>query len=177
VTTGVGNLIEPESQALGLPFVHKGDGRIATQEEISAEWRALKARPELAVQGFRACEAVTDLRLSDASIDQLVLSKFDAHERVLRQSFAGWDTWPADAQLGAHSIIWAGAGFPSKWPKFAAAAAARDWRTAATESHLDETGNPGVAPRNAANVTLFNNAAAVDAAGLDRSQLFYPQQL
>ena len=177
VTTGIGNLIEPVGEAQKLPFVHKTDGSPATQDEIAADWQAVKGDPTLAQRGFKACEAVTNLRLTDAAIDQLVLAKFDANDRTLSRFFSGWSSWPADAQLGAHSIAWAGAGFPTKWPKFKAAAEARDWRAVAAESHLQDSDNPGVRPRNEADVKLFNNAAVVEETGRDTATLVYPQQL
>ena len=39
---------------------------------------------------------------------------------------------------------------------------------------ISEVGNPGVAPRNVANQTLFTNAAASAAAGSDPAILYYP---
>lgn len=177
VTTAVGNLIDPVELALKLPFVHKKDESPASEVEISTEWRRLKDDQSLAQKGHRACEGITDLRLTDAAIDQIVLAKFDSNDRVLRQAFSNWNEWPADAQLGAHSIAWAGAGFPTKWKDFRAAAEARDWKTAAAQSHLDETGNPGVKQRNVANAQLFHNADVVESGDLDRATVFYPQTL
>jgi len=177
VTTGVGNLIDPVASALKLPFVHKGDESLASEAEIGAEWQALKGNQALAQKGHRACEAITELRLTDAAIDQLVLAKFVGNDRVLRHAFSNWNEWPADAQLGAHSMAWAGAGFPIKWPKFRAAAEARNWKAMAAESHIDETGNPGVKQRNVANAQLFHNAEVVESSDVDRATLHYPQTL
>jgi GH24 family phage-related lysozyme (muramidase) len=177
VTTGVGNLIDPVGLALKLPFVHKGDGSPASEVEIRAEWQRLKDDQSLAQKRYTACEAITDLRLTDASIDELVLAKFDSNDRALRQAFSNWNDWPADAQLGAHSIAWAGAGFPTKWKNFRAAAEAHDWKTAAAEAHIDETGNPGIKARNEANAQLFHNAWVVEEDELDRTVLHYPQVL
>jgi hypothetical protein len=177
VTTGVGNLIDPVALATKLPFVHKGDGSPASEAEITEEWQRLKDDQSLAQKGHRACEAITDLRLTDAAIDELVLAKFDGDDRVLRRAFSNWGLWPADAQLGAHSIAWAGAGFPAKWPKFRAAAEVRDWQTVAAASHIDETGNPGVKARNEANAKLFHNAQVVENGDLDRTAVHYPQML
>jgi len=177
VTTGIGNLIDPVGLALKLPFVHGGDGSPASEDEIRAEWQRLKDDQSLAQKGHKACEGITELRLTDAAIDQIVLAKFDGNDRVLRQAFSNWNDWPADAQLGAHSIAWAGAGFPTRWKDFRAAAEARDWKTAAAQSHIDETGNPGVKQRNAANALLFHNADLVESSDLDRATLFYPEIL
>ena len=177
VTTGIGNLIDPVGLALKLPFVHGGDGSPASEDEIRAEWQRLKDDQSLAQKRYTVCEAITDLRLTDASIDELVLAKFDSNDRALRQAFSNWNDWPADAQLGAHSMAWAGAGFPVKWPKFRAAAEARNWKAVATESNIDETGNPGVKARNAANAQLFHNAEVVESSDLDRATLHYPKIL
>jgi hypothetical protein len=177
VTTGVGNLIDPVTSALKLPFVHKSDGSPANEAEIGAEWQRLKGNQALAQKGHTACEAITELRLTDVAVDQLVLAKFDGNDRVLRQAFSNWNEWPADAQLGAHSMAWAGAGFPVKWPKFKAAAEARNWKAVAAESHIDETGNPGVKARSAAHDQLFHNADVVESSDLDRATLHYPQTL
>ena len=72
-------------------------------------------------------------------------------------------------------MAWAlGAGFAAQWPNFSAAVRARDWASASAHCRMDETGNPGVKPRNDADQQLFRNAAAVEARGLDRSVLHYP---
>jgi GH24 family phage-related lysozyme (muramidase) len=176
VTIGVGNLIDPQTVALGLPFVHKADGTTATSGEIAAEWSAIKANSALAQKGYKACEPLTQLCLTDQAIDDLVRARLNQNEAILKQSFSDWDSWPADAQTGVLSMAWAmGAGFPSTWPRFAAACRAKDWAAAAANCHIETTGNPGVAPRNDADVALFTNAATVAANGLDPSVLLYGQ--
>ena len=42
VTTGMGNLIDPMSTALGLPWVDE-TGTQGSQNDIAAEWRAVKS--------------------------------------------------------------------------------------------------------------------------------------
>src|SRR5262245_24352577 len=79
VTTGVGDLIDPVGRALALPWIHADDGAAATASEISDEWQLVKSRTDLAQSVFTAFEPLTRLRLTDASIDSLVLSKFDSH--------------------------------------------------------------------------------------------------
>ncbi len=175
VTVAVGNLIDPVDAALGLPFVHKTSKVAATRDEIRAEWTKLKGQTDLAKKGHKACEAITDLRLTDQGMDDLVLAKLTSNEAVLKKTFADWDAWPADAQLGVLSMAWAlGPGFPAHWTKFTAAAKAQDWAAAAANCKINETGNPGVKPRNEADVVLFTNAAAVKAKGLDPATLYYP---
>jgi GH24 family phage-related lysozyme (muramidase) len=178
VTIGIGNLIDPVDTALGLPFVHKTDeSQPATVDEIRAEWNAVHDDSSLATRGARAAAAVTALKLTDSDITALVLSKLSSFARALQATpeFSGLDTWPADAQLGILSMAWAlGAGFGPTWPVFRAACATSDWAAAAAACKISEAGNPGVAPRNAANLRLFQNAAAVAAAGSDATVLWYP---
>jgi len=175
VTIGIGNLIDAEASVRNLPFTHKLTRAAATQKEILAEWRKLKRMPELAQKGHKACEAITDLRLSDEDIAALVERRLLANEALVRQTFREWDDFPADAQLGVMSLAWAvGAAFAPRWPRFTAACHEGDWAGAAANSKLKEQGNPGVIPRNRANALLFGNALEVVTQGLDRSRLFYP---
>jgi len=179
ITVGIGNLIDPRSAAVGLPFVHKATGAPASSEAIGAEWDALKANcAELGRKGHRACEAITHLRLTEAAIDELVLAKVRANETVLRSSFPDFDSYPADAQLGLHSMAWAlGPAFASGWPNFSAAVRAVDFEAAAANCRMNETGNAGLAPRNDANQIMFRNAAAVVADRSDPDVLHYPSAI
>ena len=176
VTIGIGNLIDSENVTAQLPFFQKGSGAPASKEAIVAEWRLLKTRQDLAAKGHRACEAITNLRLTDAAIDDLVLQRLELNETILKRTFAEWDSWPADAQLAVLSMAWAmGAGFPASWPKFTAACKARDFIAARGESQMNDVGNAGLKPRNAANALLLANAASVVDLALDPAELIYPR--
>jgi GH24 family phage-related lysozyme (muramidase) len=176
VTVGMGNRVDPVEDALALPFIHKADQAPVSKGEIRAEWQILKSRPQLAVRGYRAYEEITNLRLSDAAMDDLVYRKLEANEAILKGTFPDWHSWPADAQLGVLSMAWAlGAGFTEHWPRFTAAADAQDWSTAAAECKISDVGNAGVKPRNLADAVLFGNAAAVRRMVLDRTRLRYPR--
>lgn len=182
VTIGIGNLIDPVDLALSLPFVHKTDLAAATQDEIQADWQAVKSRKDLATARdyLQQYDALTKLKLTDDNINQLVFAKLDSNVATLKNTaeFANLETWPADAQLGLFSMAWAaGPAFGAGFPKFRAACAAKDWNTAATESHIDDTNNPGLTPRNEANHILFSNAAQVVQQNLDFSVLQYPHDL
>jgi GH24 family phage-related lysozyme (muramidase) len=182
VTIGVGNLIDPVEVALALPF-HSlaAPGTVATEAQISEEWRRIKGDPTLATKGFRACESITQLRLDDTAVDSLIASRLTENEALLKKelAFAQFDSWPADAQLGLLSMAWAlGAGGPSSYPHFQAACRKLDFAAAAEECTISEQGNAGVAPRNRANRTLFRNAAAIMAGGgYDSARLYYPSSL
>ncbi len=190
VTVGVGNLVDPVSVAQTLPFRFKNrpgigaPGSPATPDQIAQEWQRLKSDPSLAVKMYTACDPITQLELADDAIDSLILSRLTQNESFLKrqQWFQGFDTWPADAQLGLLSMAWAmGPAGPGAFPTFRAACQKLDFKTAAVECRMNEAGNPGLIPRNQANVTLFSNAAIVLAGavqnGFQSSNLYYPRVL
>jgi hypothetical protein len=193
ITIGMGNLIDPISTALGLPFRKRrlpgvaNPGGLATRQEIEAEWNLIKRKPELARLGHRACNPLCKLELDGPAIDNLIRTKLQAHDLYMKRhvpSFRDCETWPADAQMGLLSMAWAmGPAFasPPHWPSFRAACQIPDFDAAAENCRMTEAGNPGVVPRNRANKTLFSNAAAVLAGEADgfyqRSVLYYPTML
>jgi hypothetical protein len=190
VTVGVGNLVDPVEAAQALPFQFKNQpgiaapGSAATADQIAAEWATLKNNPSLASRGFTACEPITQLELSDDSINTLVLTRLSQDESFLKrqQWFSKFDTWPADAQMGLLSMAWAmGPAGPGAFPNFRAACQNLQFSVAAAQCRMNEAGNPGVIPRNRANFTLFSNAAVVVASGVSggfqSASLYYPQQL
>src|SRR6478735_8862 len=71
VTTGVGNLVDPVGAALSLPWVMP-DGSRASAAEITAQWHALKARPDLSKLHYRYAAPITTMRLTEDGIAQLV---------------------------------------------------------------------------------------------------------
>ncbi len=187
VTIGVGNLIDPISAALGLPFRYKSKatngtpGQYAKTNVIEAEWRLLKSKTELARQGHRACAKYTNLELDNEAIDALILKRLTQNESFLKRQkpFIDFENWPADAQLALLSMAWAmGPGNLHKWTTFSKACENKDFNTAAENCKIREAGNPGVIPRNKANKHLFQNAASVLAGEADgfyqRSTLYYP---
>jgi hypothetical protein len=190
VTVAVGNLVDPVELAQALPFHFKNKpgiaapGSPATPAQIAAEWQTLKNDPSLATKGHIACGPRTQLELSNDSIDSLILDRLTRNEGFLKrqQWFQDFDAWPADAQLGLLSMAWAmGPAGPGEFPHFRAACQNLDFNAAAGECKMNETGNPGLVPRNLANFTLFSNAAIVLAreaqGGFQRSNLYYPRAL
>lgn len=175
VTVAIGNLIDPVSMAVALPF-RKAGGVLATRAEITAEWERLKADPHAARMGHRYAAKLTTLRLSDDSIADIVSTKLEANDSLLRARFPEWEQWPADAQLATHSMAWA-CGPAFRFPLLEDALRARDFGTASVECRMDERGNQGLVPRNIANRVLYLNAAHVVAHGLDPDALYYPRDL
>ncbi|MHA7662733.1 lysozyme family protein [Mycolicibacterium sp. HS_4_1] len=179
VTVGIGNLIDSVAAASALPFVHNSDNSAASQSEIQAEWNKVHTTAGLAQKGYKsAAPPFTTLHLTDDAIAQLVANVLNANQAILKRTFPDFENWPADAQLGVLSMAWGlGAGFPATWPKFKASCLAQDWASAAQNCQINTAGNPGVIPRNAANVLLFNNAQAVAAQKLGVSVLHWPNSV
>lgn len=183
VTIGVGNLIDVEKagdtkslkkvleELIKLPFVYKSGldvkkpGQKASATDIEAEWKLVKEKQELAKQGHTVFAKYTKLKLEQKSINDLAMIKADAMEREIKTdpSFMNFDQWPADAQLGLLSMAWTLGASKIRlvWPNFKAACRKQDFDDMAKRCHINDVGNPGVAPRNDANRHLFKNAAAI----------------
>ncbi len=175
VTVAIGNLIDPVGAALDMPFL-RADGSPASRYEIGAEWRRMKTNPILAKLGWKAAAKVATLHLSPEGISAVVQKKLLANEAYLSQTkdqYPDFSTYPADAQLCLLSMAWA-MGPAFQFPKFEAAMHKRDFREAAKHCHMEDSKNPGLRPRNAADVILLLNAAAVEEAGADPEVLHYP---
>ena len=173
VTVAIGNLIDPIGAALDMPFL-RADGSRASRSEIGAEWRNMKTNPDLARLGWTAAAKIATLHLDESGIEEVVQAKLASNERILMTRFPEYPLWPADAQLAVLSMAWAcGPGF--RFPLFEAAMLARDFALAATHSHMGDSHNPGLHPRNVATLVLLANAATVEAAGADPETLHYPE--
>jgi GH24 family phage-related lysozyme (muramidase) len=194
VTTGRGNLIDPVTSALALPWYHRSNNAVARPDEITREWMTVKSMKSMAPRGGMAFASMTDLRLSDPALDQLFFGKVDEMWTTLAARFS-CETWCADAQLGLLSMAWA-LGPHFAFPKFQAAVAVGDWATAAgppgdasldpskrgqswmEDNHLpgSNPANPGLHRRNLANKVLFTNAqyVAADPCAYDPGTLYYP---
>jgi hypothetical protein len=189
VTTGVGDLIDPMFVAMQLPWqveLSQGDWRPATDAEIGDAWTKVKSSTYLEQAGGGKFASLTNLRLTEEAIDELMRQKMAEIEVVFAKRFPTWSGECADAQLGVMSMAWAdGAyGVANKFPKFDAAFIDGDFASydangkllpgcCALECHLDTTNNPGLIPRNSANQELFEAAERVVLQGLDPTLLHY----
>jgi hypothetical protein len=170
VTTGIGNLIDPISSALGLPWRHRGSGELASQDEIRDAWNTVKGRTDLNQRGGGYYRGVTDLYLTPEAIKGLVMVRLQQNEDILRQGFPGYDSLPADAQLGLLSMAWAaGPYFYKTFPSFTRAVNSGDFATAATQSHMKGLN----ADRQDANYALFSKAGEVLQSGADYANLYW----
>jgi hypothetical protein len=186
VTIGIGNLIDPVSAALGLPFQFKASnriraapGRVATQKEIEAEWLSLKNNPSrttLTRRGAVSCIGLTDLELIPADRQRLFDRVTSEHEIQLVTYFSDFRQWPGDAQLGLMAMAWGlGKYFPPKFPNFSAECRNKDFDTAASQSSISSW-RP---ERNQASKRCFGNAARVIANpdAYDVARTYYPVML
>jgi hypothetical protein len=199
VTTGRGNLIDPVTPALALPWkqaITGGNfGALATRDQVVSEWMRVKALQSMKNRGGGAFSSVTTLRLASDDIDALTAQKLAENEEMLKKSFPGFDNWCADAQLALFSMAWAmGAGFSRLFPIFTSqgngghyllcagppgdarvdlAARGSSWMRDGTPGQATANENPGLRPRNLANKVLWTNAQYSQ----DPDVLWYPTAL
>jgi GH24 family phage-related lysozyme (muramidase) len=163
VTTGIGNLCDPVTLALHLPW-KQSNGNPATLNQIQDEWIKVKDRQDLRGAPIAARKAITTLRLDNVDVNALFNIETDRMWVQIVSGYPDADQWPADAQLATLSMCWAmGAGriLPGttfQYPKWRAAALVQDWATCAAQCHMQGVGIDG---RNAENVKLFKSAATV----------------
>lgn len=201
VSTGMGLLLDGGIDPTSLPWRHGIGGDLATTGEIQNAFQTVKdagggpffdengavidsSRKSGLGGGNAFWQNLTDLRLDADGMAQAVKQKLDQNESILRATFPGYDAWPAEAQVGLNSLAWArGAAFPGSgkaaYPHFTTALKSMppDFVAAAVESHLDETGNAGVGPRNDAQFVLFHNADQVMTDNSDPDVVSYPNDL
>ncbi len=111
-----------------------------------------------------------------ASFDKTLQSDvFDKTGKLVRGPYTAYPNAPADAQLAILSMSWA-MGPAFNFPQFKAAFDAEDYRKAGELSFFKGGGGSinARSGRNADNVIMFNNAADVVKAGVDRDRLFFP---
>jgi hypothetical protein len=100
------------------------------------------------------------------------LTSFDA---TLSKRYAGYESYPADAQLAMLSMAWA-MGPAFNFPQFKTAVEKRDFDAAAPLSFFKGGGGTQEKPagRNAENQIMLHNAAMVERTGADPDRLFFP---
>jgi hypothetical protein len=189
VTTCTGNMIDPVSLATSLPWrlVTSRAARAATESEPLASraeviywWGQVKAAQHRKKQGGGKHFDLSPLRLTPDAMTELVAGKLRQVDRQLSTMFAGWETWPADAQLALTSWAWA-AGAASKYPRMIAALRSRDFATASREIAVyaivanGEKTEPGtLKERNRRNAHLLRNASDVEKHHHDPEYLYWP---
>lgn len=149
-TTGVGHLLAAVKDAYGLPFLLP-TGLAAALHDILNDYQAVKQSQPGKLPKYYA--AIADLRLSDASIDALLMSDIQVISSGLITRLAELPTFPDPAQnalvnmafqLGPHGVT-------AKYPRLMAACRAHDWKTAAAECFIPDAQKS----RNDANKKFF----------------------
>ncbi len=158
-TIGVGDLCNTIDEAQALEMVRTSDGAPATAAEITADWRRVHDNPTFAKLGWTAAAKGATVRLTPGGLTRLVLGKLDQMAGYLAHRFPEWEQWPWQAQQAALSMSWA-AGPALHAPHWEMACRTQDWALAAKECHLEDSQNPGLRPRNAANRALYEQAVA-----------------
>jgi hypothetical protein len=183
VTTGMGNLIDPVENALNLPWKHS-DGSPASQQEIMAAFNTVK-HSGMNMAGGGNQGRLTNIRLDEDGIRQLISMKLTNNETILRHRIPKWDSLPADVQLVLLSMAWA-MGPSFVYPKFLSYInqAVPDFKAAASECYMPDnpqrslayppTTNPGLRPRNLTNRQLLLNADQAVSSGAALDQLYVP---
>lgn len=174
ITTAYGNLVDPLSAALPLPWMHAG-GVAATKAEITSAWLAVKGDPSAAARGHTYARGLTTLRLTREGMGELALGVLDRNDGAALARFPDWEEYPANAQLAIHSLFWA-CGSAARFPKLYSAVQARDWDACGVHIQMREITpeglvNAGLRARNTANRRLMLNASRVQAYHLDPDTL------
>lgn len=199
VTTGFGDLIDSVADAVRLPWVHKLTMEPMSEAEIATGWTTIKSAQGMAKLGGKVFAQLTDMRLTPGAVQALVEVRLESNERFLVQRFPEYSGWQCDAQLALLSLAWA-AGPNWRAPFFDTAARALDFEGCAGPegdagsdykrdqndpayhaqvvlcrgyAWLNDTGNPGLRPRNLANKILLENAALTS----DSTKLVWPDKL
>ena len=173
VTVAYGNLIDPVSLAVDLPF-RRPDGTPATKAEIITAWHAVKNAG--ASQWYYPHQAkLTSLRLTAGGMAALALGKLASNNVELLRRIPDFEELSACVQMAMHSWAWA-VGAWGRFPALISAVNARDFEAAAVHIHIKEWTtdakgarilNKGLIPRNVANKVLMRNAGRVQAFHLD----------
>lgn len=186
VTTGVGNLLQTASEANQYKW-EKISGGAASPQEVTSEFERVRSSetkkkiPNWAVMGggnfIKAAKqsGIVTLRLTGESYDRIFNDKLSGLEATMKRTpgFEDYEMFPADAQLGILSLIWAnGAGAenwgPNKqdlrlhktWPNFTSACKQRAWAEIANRKHYKWKNI--MADRDTATEQVFRNAQVVE---------------
>jgi hypothetical protein len=200
VTTGVGDLIEPNplppegdsrryAMAKQYRWVHiaagGGDGAPASDDEIEAEFDAIKAKQEWKNYGGGYYGRMATLQMPVDEMDRKFLPKLERFEATMKATpggfFADYENFPADAQLAILSLIWANGPAnmqkPGHWPRFCALCKDRNWQEILTRKEYRWSNISR--DREQAMIRVLTNAANLESANaqgfnFDITRVYYP---
>lgn len=163
----------------GNPSTQDPVGDLVSQQAKADAWTVVKTMnarsPGFAQKGGFAYADLTALALSKEDVATLVTNTQLSFERTLISRYPGFANAPSDAQMATMIMAWA-MGPAFNFPAFKVAFDKEDFAKAGELSFFQGGGGSLNARtgRNADNVVMFNNAAAVVKAGADRDRLFFP---
>jgi GH24 family phage-related lysozyme (muramidase) len=135
VTVGVGCLLRTVEAAQALPFVNVGWLRLATREEIAADFARVLAMPagKLAHE-YRAVPPAHQIELKPDDVTALGVARLRRAVSGLRDAFVGFDLYPQPAQAALIDLAWnLGMAGLRKFRLLAEACRAGDWERASRE--------------------------------------------
>jgi hypothetical protein len=177
VTTGIGNLIDPQRLARVYQWRRNSDDQPATPAQVGAEWDQIKGRQQHRSRGGFYFRQFTTLHLPETELERVFRDKAQQFDKQLLRIFPDWDSYPADAQLAMLCHAWAlGTGrLRSGWPRYTAACRRRDWATARQQFVWQR-----MSPRRRQGMEqMFANAANLEEANgqgfrYDLTRVYYP---
>jgi hypothetical protein len=162
VVIALGCLLEPIDRALALPWTTRDGVEVSEQNLIGADWIRIKRNRMLAHAGPARAASYTNLLLTQAGLEKVVLDRLDAIESfIIRPTFRTWDDWPADSQLATLSMAWIDPNLPEVFPKWKKAARNHNWRICSQQCCFATTRRPELAARNYAHRRMFEAAARI----------------
>jgi hypothetical protein len=102
VTVGIGSLMQAPTapdELLALPWFDKTTKVSATRTQLRAEYEYVQSRTDLAPRGGRFFDSITEYRISDTVMDQLLWNETQSIWNRLVHHIPELPTWQADAQL------------------------------------------------------------------------------
>lgn len=167
VTWGIGLKEDPLSNRGRDAGWTKGNGYPASDAEIDAEWRRIKAAPK----GAPAARNIATMHVPQPGRDDAFWDEVTGMERTLGNQFVEWEDWPADAQLAVLSMSWNfGPNLRKSWPDLSTHLDDQDFEWAA--QHCEPAVGPSA--RSRGNKVLFYQAARARQWGEPAAVLYGP---
>ena len=157
ITVAYGNLIDPMSTAMSLPWFvgapHEdcedhpdlmaacGCAVRASREVIASQWLRLKGDPRAAKTGHLYARGLTTIRLTMRGMATLAHGKLASNHADLVRQIPDLDDMPACAQMAMNSLAWA-CGSRAVFPKLFEAVRGRDFAAAAVHIRMNEWTSP-----------------------------------
>jgi GH24 family phage-related lysozyme (muramidase) len=134
VTVGVGRMLPDAAAAAKLPFVRNADGAAASTQEMTDEYKAIKAKEAGKLASFY--KGSTTLHLTADAIDALLTEDLGNVVSGLQSKFPDYADYPAGVQGALIDMAFnlGLTGLMKKFPKFVGLINKKDFKGAAGES-------------------------------------------